>query len=93
MLRELIMYNRIMGRFDRCDPVVRQIWQIDGWVECRHIDWYRWKHWNFVKIRRWFINHKLHRRRCSECHKLIEYYGYEGIYDMCTDCFYEAHPR
>lgn len=62
------------------------------WYEDRQIDFSKWKHWTKIKIRRWMIHHHLYRRRCSECCILIDCYGYEGIYDMCSDCFGEAHP-
>jgi len=62
------------------------------YVEDKQSAFRRWKHWTKVDVRRWMINHYLYRRRCSECCMLIDSYGYEGIYDMCTNCFHEAHP-
>lgn len=84
--------HRVVGRFGYYSPIVYKIHMLDNWFEWKQSVYMRWKHWKFVNIRRWFIKHKLHRRRCSECHILTDYYGYEGIYDMCTDCFHEAHP-
>jgi len=62
------------------------------WYENQQSKFRRWKHWEYVKFRRFFIKIKLHRRRCSECSLIIPCYGYEGIYDMCTDCYHEANP-
>jgi len=65
---------------------IRDNWE-DFWS-----NYHRNNHWNYVKLRDFFIKIKLHRRRCSECSKIISCYGYKGVYDMCNDCFDKAHP-